>query len=189
LFYKENKEKVNFCGGKLLNPDNSSQPSCGAFYSLPVVFAALFLKGDYWGLTRSSPNEIRQVDWVSGACILTEKELFLKAGGFDENIFMYMEEVDLLFRAKKMNMNTYFYPDAEFIHLGSASSGGKTFPIIQVYNGFLYFYKKHHSAFEIKVLRGMLQLKAAVSLFIGRLTGNTYLIRTYEKAYKIASMD
>jgi GT2 family glycosyltransferase len=188
-YYKKNEDTVQFCGPKLLNTDNSPQPSCGPFYSLPVVFGALFLKGDYWGLTRSSPNETKQVDWVSGACILTKKEHFDKLNGFDEQIFMYMEEIDLLYRAKKLGMHTSIFPESRFIHLGSASSGGKTYPILQVYNGFLYFYKKHHSPFAVGILKGMLQLKAITSILIGKITQSTYLTDTYEKAYRIASMD
>lgn len=189
LQYKINKKDIGFLGGKLFNEDGSKQPSCGPFYSLPVVFGALFLKGDYWGLTRYSPNKIKTVDWVSGACILTEKEIFYKVGKFDEKIFMYMEEIDLLFRAKKIGYQTVFYPEAAFIHLGSASSGGKSFPIIQVYRGFLYFYKKHYSKKSQTMLKVMLQLKALVAIFFGRILGKFELIKTYEKALKIVEMD
>jgi len=72
-FYLKNKDKIYFLGGKLLNKDLTPQPSCGPFYTLPVIFGALFLKGDYWGLTRYSPDKTQAVDWVSGACILTKK--------------------------------------------------------------------------------------------------------------------
>jgi GT2 family glycosyltransferase len=188
-FYKKHETQVQFVGAKLFNKDMTPQPSCGPFYSLPIVFGALFLKGDYWGLTRYSPDEIKQVDWVSGACIMTSKHIFEEVKGFDEGIFMYMEEIDLLYRARQKNYITYFYNKAKFIHLGSASSEGKTYPILQVYNGFLYFYNKHHKGFAMTILKGMLQLKALISLAIGKVTGREYLIQTYEKAYKIASMD
>lgn len=180
-FTKSNPD-AHFVGGKLLNSNRTSQASAAPFYSLPIVFAALFLKGDYWGLTRSSPNTTRKVDWVSGACILTKKTNFEKLGGFDEDVFLYMEEVDLLYRAKKMGFNTYFFPEAQFIHIGFASSGNRSKPIIQVFKGFMYLYKKHHSRTSQFVLKTMLQLKVAVSLFIGRVTKNQYLVNTYEEA-------
>lgn len=188
-YYTQNHNKIHFLGGKLLNKDRTPQPSCGPFYTPWVVFAALFLKGDYWGLTRYSPDQPRRVDWVSGACILTTREIFQKLGGFDEKIFMYMEEIDLLYRAKNQMYTTWFYPAARFIHLGSVSSGGRSYPIIQVYRGFLYFYQQHYSPFSMLLLRSMLQLKAVVSIIIGRLTNNKYLLETYEQAYKIASVD
>lgn len=185
-FFKQNEITIQFLGGKLLNKDNSPQPSCGPFYSLPVIFGALFLKGDYWGLTRYSPNTVKEVDWISGACILTKKEYYNAVGGFDEQIFMYMDEIDLLYRAKKKNYRVFFYPETEFIHLGSASSDGRMYPILQVYKGFLYFYHKHHNAkLPIFLLRFMLQLKSWIAIIIGKLTRNSYLIRTYEEAQKL----
>lgn len=188
-FFKQNEMTIQFLGGKLLNKDQSPQPSCGPFYSLPVVFGALFLRGDYWGLTRSSPNTVKEVDWVSGACILTKKEYFNSIGGFDEQIFMYMDEIDLLYRAKKKGYRVFFYPEAEFVHLGSASSGGRTYPILQVFRGFLYFYRKHHNTkLSLFFLKTMLQLKSWIAIVVGKITNNSYLIKTYEEAQKRISM-
>jgi len=187
--FEDSKDKIQFIGGKLLNQDNSPQASCGPFYSLPMIFAHLFLRGDYWGLTRSSPNQEKNVDWISGACILTKKSYLEKLNGFDENIFMYMDEIDLLYRANKLGYKTLFYPNTRFIHLGSGSSKGKTFPIIQVFKGLKYFYKKHHSPISCKILMIMLKLKALIGIILGKLFNNHYLIETYEKAYQVAKMD
>jgi GT2 family glycosyltransferase len=184
-FYKKHYE-THFLGGKLYNTDMTPQPSTAYFFTLPVVFAALFLKGDYWGLTRSSSNKFKQVDWIAGACILTQKKYFSSVGGFDENVFMYMEEVDLLYRAKLKGYNTYFYPDSKFVHLGFASTGSKSYPVIQVFKGLVYFYKKHFSKNKLLGLSVILKAKAVISLLIGRVTNNKYLIETYEKAYKLA---
>jgi len=187
-YFKENEDLVHFVGGKLYNKDMTEQPSAAPFFTLPVVFAALYLKGDYWGLTRSSPKITKQIDWVSGACILTNKENYNKVKGFDEDVFMYMDEVDLLYRAHLKNLNTYFYPDAKFIHIGFASSGSKSYPVVQVFKGLIYFYKKHYSKWAYFWLLIMLKLKAEVSLLIGKLTKNKYLINTYENALKMVSM-
>ena len=175
-------------GGKLLNKDMTSQPSCGPFYSLPVVFAALFLRGDYYGLTRYSPKIVKEVDWISGACILTKKEFLDSINGFDENIFMYMDEIDLLYRAKKSNYKVFYYPYAKFIHLGSASSASRKYPILQVFNGLIYFYKKHYSAPNLILLIFMLKLKALIGLTLGKVFNNTYLKETYGKAFKLVEV-
>ena len=187
--YKQNENNIQFLGGKLFNKDNTPQPSAGPFYTLPVVFGALFLRGDYWGLTRYSPDKLTEVNWISGACILTKKEYFQKIGGFDEDIFMYMDEIDLLYRAKKAGYRVWFTPLARFIHLGSASSGGRTYPILQVYKGFIYFYRKHYNRpLTIFLLKFMLQLKAEIALLIGKITRNDYLTATYEKAIELVKM-
>jgi len=185
-FYRKNENTKHFVGAKLLNRDMTPQPSAAPFYTLPVVCGALFLRGDYWGLTRSSPKTTRQVGWVSGACIMTRKDYFEKVGGFDETIFMYMEEVDLLYRARLMGLTTYFYPKAKIVHLGFASSEGRTSPILQVYRGFLFFYKKHYSKSSLFFLRFLLRLKAAGAWFLGYIINNNYLKHTYEEAFHVA---
>lgn len=186
-FYREHQDEFAFVGGKLLNQDLTPQASCGAFFSLPVVFAFLFLFGDRLGLTRTSPDVVCASDWISGACIMTSKTVYDELSGFDESIFMYMEEVDLLFRGQKKGYLTGYTPDAQFIHLGSASSD-KTYPIINTFRGLQYLYTKHYPRYQLQLLSYMLQLKALISVVIGRLTGNTYLIKTYEQAYRISRM-
>jgi len=183
--YHVHQKEVGFMGGKLLNPDKTPQPSCGPFYRLPIVFGALFLRGDYWGLTRWSPDRFTVVDWVSGACIITSKQAYNALKGFDERIFMYMEEIDLLYRARKSGVLTAICPQATFIHYGSASSQGRTKPILNVYKGFIYFYTKHHDAVSLFILKRMLQLKALGGYVIGLLLGNDYLKKTYGKALRM----
>jgi GT2 family glycosyltransferase len=187
-FYKENEDYIHFLGPKIFNKDMTDQPSAAPFYTPPVVFGSLFLRGDLWGLTRYSPDKLTKVDWLHGACFLTKKEYYEKLKGFDESIFMYMEEVDLQYRASKLGYTSYFYPEAQIIHLGSASSGGKTFPILQVYKGFLWFYKRHYGQFSIFLLKRMLQLKALFAYLLGRLTGDQYLINTYAEAYELVDL-
>lgn len=175
-----------FIGPKLLNVDRSPQSSCGPFFSLPVVFAALFLKGDYIGLTRWSPNRARRVDWVSGACILAPKKLFMQDLLFDENIFMYMEEIDLLMRAKKKGYPTYFYPRSHIVHLGAASSTNKRKgPVLNIYRGFMYLYGKHGTPFTRSVVRIMLKVKAVLAWTVGAALGKELIKETYEEAFRM----
>jgi len=183
--FSKNHPKA-FVGPKLLNMDRSAQTSCGPFFTLPVVFAALFLKGDVLKLTRWSPNKTRFVDWVSGACIMASKKLFLDDLLFDERIFMYMEEIDLFMRARKKGYRTIFYPSSQIVHLGSGSSSNKrTGPVLNIYKGMLYVYNKHYGRFATAILRIFLRTKALISLVIGWVTGNAYLKQTYAEAYKL----
>lgn len=183
-YYKTNEKKIHFLGPKLLNIDFTPQPSAGHFFNLLTVFAVLFLKGDKIGLTRFSPAKIKRVDWISGACILTKKKIIEQLNGFDEKIFMYMDEIDLMYRAKKQNYSVYFYPEAKIIHYGSASSS-KTYPILQLYRGLIYFYKKHYSRTALLILKFMLYIKTKMAIFIGKVIKNYYLTTTYSQANKL----
>ena len=174
-----------FVGGRLLNEDKSTQTSAGPFPTLPVVFLSLFVRGDRLGLTRYSPDRVSSVDWLSGACLGGAKKDFLDVGLFDEEIFMYMEEVEFLYRASQKGYRAVFSPEAVFVHTGAASSGSRREPVVNIYRGFVYFYRKHRSIMEQRLLGVLLKLKAVSAIVIGRLSGSSYLVSTYEKALSI----
>ncbi len=183
-FYLAN-QRFAFVGGKLLNLNLTPQPSCGPLYNPIIVLAALFFRGDYWHLTRYSPNKVKAVGWVSGACILGKKSYYQALGGFDEHIFMYMEEIDFFKRAQKMGYQVGFYPKAQFIHHGFASSGSKSQPVVNVYKGLLYYYHKHYAILLQLYLRFLLKTKAILGYTLGVLFKNDYLKKTYYEAYQI----
>ncbi|MEI7652943.1 MAG: glycosyltransferase family 2 protein [bacterium] len=177
----------HFIGPKLLNPDLTPQSSAGAYFTIPTIIGMLFLFGDRWGLTRSSPGTATQTDWVSGACFICKKEYFVELGGFDSQIFMYMEEVELFHRAAKKGMTIWFEPSARVVHIGSASSN-KSYPVIQLFRGLLYLYKTHHSPKELALVQYLLQLKARISIIIGIVFGKPYLVETYTRAREQLSL-
>lgn len=177
--------KKAFAGGRLFNEDGSPQASCGHFFTIPMVALMLFGKGDHWGATRSSPDETRRVDWVSGACLIGKKTAFIEVGLFDEEIFMYMDEIEFLYRTRQKGYTAFFYPGARFIHTGAASSGDRRTPVVNIYRGLLYFYKKHRSRLEFAILRGMLHAKALAAISLGRMIGKPGIVQTYEEALSI----
>ncbi len=176
---------LSIVGGKLFNTDNTTQSSCGPAYTLFNIFLALFLKGDYLYLTRYSPNTIKEVDWVMGACLMIAKDKFLQLGGFDEGIFMYMEEIDLQKRAQEIGMKILFYPEAHFIHVGHASSSGRASPILNVFRGFTYFYKKHGNNWQNFILRILLILKSISAILLFSILGKKYDRNIYIEALKV----
>jgi GT2 family glycosyltransferase len=54
--------------------------------------------------------------WASGACVLIPRRIYETIGGFDENIFMYMEDVDYGWRARSAGFSTHVAPRALFSH-------------------------------------------------------------------------
>jgi hypothetical protein len=65
------------------------------------------------------------VESVSGACMLISRELFKKLGGFDENIFLYLEDVDICYRAHLAGKKIMYCPHAKLTHIGGSSSNNK----------------------------------------------------------------
>jgi len=187
VFWLSSRSEFDLVGCKLLNLDKTSQPSTGRFPNLINSFSMLFL--DHLlkkQLIMDSPKEIKKVDWIMGACMFLRKDVFRQTKGFDEKIFMYMEEVEWCYRIKQAGFEVGFYPNAKIIHLGGASStSGRTAPIINIFKGLIYFYKKHYSKTSLFILKLMLKLKAGSSWLLGIISGNEYLKKTYHQAWEI----
>lgn len=178
--FMEKNSHVGIVGGRLQNTDGSEQRAYGTFYTLLRVCFMLFA-GDKGELLASHINDTRSVDWVSGGCMLVRKSVFEQLHGFDENIFMYMEDMELCYRAKKQGFAVYFFPEATVIHLGQGSSN-RSFAILHIYKGLVYFYKKHKSFSAYILVKKLLQLKAGIVIGIGTLTHRPTLVHTYKQA-------
>jgi N-acetylglucosaminyl-diphospho-decaprenol L-rhamnosyltransferase len=178
--FLEKNSKIGILGGRLENEDGSAQSSVGKFYNLFNLFIML-LGFERLGFLRSSPNSTKKVDWISGACMMVRRDIFEKLTGFDEKFFMYIEDMEICFRAQKLGYETYFYPNIKLKHK-SLGSSNKTFAIINIYKGILYFYVKHKSYLEYLIAKTFLVLKAKILILIGSMTFNWQLKDTYRKA-------
>ena len=180
--FLDKNPKIGILGGRLLNPDNSPQPSTGKFYT-PFNLFLMLIGGERFGLLRKSPKNIEKVDWVSGGCMMVKKDVFKKLKGFDENFFMYVEDMEICFRAKKLGFLTYFYPNISIFHKKLGSSN-RSFAIIHIYKGLLYFYSRHKSRQEYLIAKLMLTVKAKLAIFVGSFRQNSFLRDTYRRALK-----
>lgn len=156
-FLEKNKE-AGAVGAKLVNPDGTLQMK--GFYrkfpSLPQILlfkTALYrifihfpgIVSRYWEY--QDTNIPHEVDQIPGACISVKREVLEKIGGFDEDYFIWYEDVDWCFRMKKAGWKLYYLPDAEIAHFGGQSffgvdSGEK---IILFYTSLLKFIGKNYS--------------------------------------------
>ena len=75
-----------------------------------------------------------EIFWSSGATMLIRSELFHRAGGFDEEFFAHMEEIDLCWRIKKMGYGFVVEPKSHIFHVG-----GGTLPYLSPRKTFLNF--------------------------------------------------
>jgi len=166
----------------LRNLDGSIQHSFGKFYDLFNVFLLLF-GGDGLELLRDRVDDVKEVDWVSGGFMLVKTEVFNKIEGFDENFFMYMEDVEFCYRTKEIGIKVYHYPKTEVLHVGQGSSS-RTFAIVEIYKGLNYFYRKHKSYWQYMILRALLFSKAFGAISLGFIINRPYLRETYRKALK-----
>ena len=151
-------------GARLTGTDGSWQPSARSFPSPLNDFLALsglaakFPKSKFFGRadrTWADPNESGEVDWVPGAFSIIRRDLLERIGYFDENYFLYYEEVDLCQRIKRAGYQVWYWPEIVVVHLGGESSktvsrlklssSGTQLVLWRMRSGLLY-YRRHHGA-------------------------------------------
>jgi GT2 family glycosyltransferase len=104
-------------------------------------------------------RDVREVDWVSGACLLVRRADADAVGLMDERFFMYTEDVDFCAAVRARGRKVLFAPAAEVVHLRGRSRASAASATEQAYRrSQLAFYEKHHPAW-VPVLRAYLKLR------------------------------
>jgi hypothetical protein len=187
-FARKNK-KIGVVGCKLFNPrKNSTQNS---ITRKPNFLTAIF---EFTNIKKIFPNnkfsknfyfedtkikEPRRIYGTSGACMLIKKKLTEKIGFFDENFFMYLEDLDFCIRANKSNFYVYYYPYTKVLHYEGSSSKPPYNINIKAWNySRRYFFKKH-----LNTILGSIFLP--IIFFIDRLIIDTK--HKFEKIFKTFS--
>lgn len=156
----EKNGPVPIIGFRLRNADGTPQGSVGRFPTL-----GRFL----WNLAR--PRAVRKhidlgegrargVDWVTGACVLIDRAWLDKVGGFDEQFFLYYEDVDLCFRARNDHRRVIYDPSAACRHLFPYHSRRLTGRMVYVARrAILLYYFKHRPRWEFHVLAAIVRME------------------------------
>jgi len=187
--FMESHRDCGALGCKLLNTDGTLQRSCRTFPSLEVMFYSsffldqLFPKSTIFGkyfMTWWDFNDTREVDQPMGSALMVRKDILDKVGLFDENIFIWFDEVDLCCRIKKAGLKIYFIPEAQIKHhLSQSFKQWRSIP--QIIRGAIiwrksrnYFFKKHKGILSVFALWALDVLQVAI--IIGVLYAITKLI-------------
>lgn len=90
--------------------------------------------------------ETAEVDILSGCSLLIKKEVILKSGGpFDEDYFMYCEDVDLCYRIQQAGFKNYYVPQVNMIHYKGESTKKLTYSYLKVfYKAHAHFVRKYY---------------------------------------------
>jgi N-acetylglucosaminyl-diphospho-decaprenol L-rhamnosyltransferase len=151
----ESNPDIGALGPKVLNTDGSLQYSCRRFPTLMTGFfnrysllsrwfpdnpyTVQYLMKDYYH------DENREVDWLSGCCIMVPHDVFEKAGGFDEHYFLFNEDIDLCRTIGQNGFKIMYFPLAKITHHVSTSNCKVPARIIiKRHLGMKYYYGKHH---------------------------------------------
>jgi N-acetylglucosaminyl-diphospho-decaprenol L-rhamnosyltransferase len=162
--YMDTNPDCGILGVKLVGRDGVLQPSCRYFPTpwniflirtgLNRLFSHIKMVDDMsW-----DHSSVRDCDWVPGCYYLVRKEVLDQVGLFDPRYFLYYEEVDHCFAAKKAGWRVTFFPFSTVVHIGGESaksegeitSSGRQIESLQLESELLYF-RKNHGLFTVLV--------------------------------------
>jgi N-acetylglucosaminyl-diphospho-decaprenol L-rhamnosyltransferase len=118
--------------------DGTRYPSARRFPSMVVaaghVVLGLLAPGNRFSrryrMDDLDPSTTVTVDWVSGACFMARHRALDELRGFDESYFMYMEDVDLCWRAHRAGWTVAYVPAAEVTHLQGVSTAHRPYRML-----------------------------------------------------------
>lgn len=109
-----------------------------------------------------------EVDVLSGAFMFAKKSVLIKLKGFDEDFFMYGEDIDLSYRIQKSGHKNYYFSEVTIIHFKGESTGKRNIKYVKMfYQAMSIFVKKHYSGryafLSSSFLKAAIWLRAGVS--------------------------
>ena len=121
----DSNKKIAACQPKILDYNNKTKfeyaGASGGFidkYGYPFCRGRIFneLEED-----NGQYNTIKEVFWATGACMFVRAEAFWKVGGFDNDYFAHMEEIDVCWRMKNVGYQIYVEPKSLVYHVGGGT--------------------------------------------------------------------
>ncbi|MFA5926100.1 MAG: glycosyltransferase family 2 protein [Parcubacteria group bacterium] len=155
----ETDQKIAVIGPLLFNRENKVQKDCYGFKKTPFSIISSKLKKNNW-----LPENIKffEVDWVSGGAMMIRRDALSAIGGFDENYFMYFEDIDLCLRAVNQGWKVVVNPEARIFHESGKSFASEKEKKKHYYASQNYYLHKNYgqaSALLAKLLRFPYYLK------------------------------
>lgn len=159
---------------RLLNPDGSIQFSLRNFpTAATAVFEALLLHRLFPRLTPRFAEMIvdpafyeegHEIDWASGAALVTTAEVVRRIGPLDERYFLYSEETDWFLRVARAGLTAVYLPDASVVH--RSSEGRNPALMSEAVRSRLLYARKNLTPLSAATIRAVLALGIAARLAV-----------------------
>jgi GT2 family glycosyltransferase len=151
IAYLDGHPRVAALGPKVVYPDGRNQVSAWRFPT-PLANLLGLLTLNRVGVRQSQGSRPRAVGWIMGAVLLLRRAALDEVGLFDEDFFLYSEEVDLQFRMHRAGWSVHYFPEVTVIH--HESQLGTDMPerrINEMWRSGHRYWRKHHSAAGARV--------------------------------------
>ena len=160
--------------GKFLPESKRSLPTPAVAFFKIFGLSRLFPRSQLFGkyhLGYLDPEKTHSVEILTGAFMFLRKTVINQIGPFDEDYFMYGEDIDLSYRIITNGFRNYYYPETRIIHYkGESTRKGSLNYISLFYKAMIIFARKHFSRKNIRLLSFLISLAIyfRASLSIGK---------------------
>jgi GT2 family glycosyltransferase len=166
LEFAETKKDLGALGIRLIDGTGNYLPESKRNIPSPKVslYKILGIKSNTFNYyaTQLADNETGEVSVLVGAFMLLKTEVYKKVGGFDEDYFMYGEDIDLSYKLLKANYKNYYLGDVTMLHYkGESTTKDKNY-LKRFYGAMHIFFKKHFKTggfFKTLVFSGVTLLR------------------------------
>jgi GT2 family glycosyltransferase len=157
----QNEKTIGLMGARMIGADGEYRHSAGRFPSpqrIAMISKMLEKRGFFntGNFPQKTPRNGYHVDFVEGSFMLIKKNLWDEINGFDENFFMYGEDVDLCYRLRKSGYHVIYNPHVEYIHFSGFNPKRDLF----IVKGILIFHRKWSSRFTLFVVQCLLLVRS-----------------------------
>ena len=144
LEFSENKEKLGIVGCKLINGRGDFLPeSKRKIPYIKAAFKKLIGNTDDYYANDVNEKEVSQVEILVGAFMFLKQEVYKEIKGFDEDYFMYGEDIDISYKALKQGYTNYYFGETTVLHFKGESTLRDKYYARRFYGAMQIFYKKH----------------------------------------------
>lgn len=153
--------RAGIVGLQLRNTDGTPQRSSGPFPTLGGTLARMFLPRAWRKYHLAVSSQRQRVAWVTGCCLLLQRECLKELGGLDSDYFLYYEDVDLCRRAQAHGWSVWFEPSLSVVHHHPLHQRDVP-PHLRLFtrHALLTYGSKHWPAWQVQVLSGIVRAEA-----------------------------
>ncbi|MBR8823894.1 hypothetical protein IX293_002169 [Fusobacterium necrophorum] len=190
--FMQNNLECGVCGGNLytrdMKPNHSFRKRAHSLFTEIRDCFNLYEKISFYFFNKRKDfnytNKNIEVGYIIGADMMVSKSVIDKVGGFDKDIFMYYEDVELSCRIKKQGLKIFNVPEAKIIHLEGQSFIFKEERYRRQIQGKYMFFKKIYGMIDVQLLCYITILKLLLKCCVTLKTDYLKMIRITIEEYK-----
>ncbi len=187
LRFYESQEKIGAATCKLVLPNGNLDLACRRSFPSPSVaiyrilgLSKLFPSSKIfarYNLTYLDEDETHEVEAICGAFMLIRKDIYELVGGFDEDYFMYGEDLDICYRIRKAGFRIYYYSGTSVIHFKGESTRKSSVSYVNYFYGAMKIFVRKNLKKNSIILNSIIRLLISYRALI------SYLVRILRFSY------